>query len=246
YFRKENSFPRKMYGGFLDRYPSEEEFCFEKYHFLSLDLDEQERIGGQQRIPALGSGGGINVGHAMDTDKEIIECYFEKHLHPLLIRSRSLSRDVLHLPETEAMFRAKGLKRERSCLVAKQGGKLLAFALLENSSLGLNLSGLLNAFSIYTVHPEGERARNARRSLLPAVLTCYRSWGARVAICLNKEDVLSDYMDAGFRKEKEYVCLSWSRRMIKNYYDYVQEKFSRFEERKQRKPQEPVSDPPNL
>jgi hypothetical protein len=246
YFRKENSFPRKMYGGFLDRYPSEEEFCFEKYHFLSLDLDEQERVGGQQRISTLGSGGGINVGHARDTDKEIIECYFEKHLHPLLIRSRSLSRDVLHLPETAAMFRDKGLKRERSCLVAKQGGKLLAFALLENSSLGVNLSGLLNAFSIYTVHPEGDRACDARRSLLDAALTCYRSWGARVAICLTKEDVLSHYMDAGFRKEKEYVCLSWSRRMIKNYYDYVQEKFSRFEERKQGKPQEPVSDPPNL
>ena len=99
----------------------------------------------------------------------------------------------------------------------------------------------MNTFSIYTVHPEGERARDARRSLLDATLTCYRSWGARVAICLTDEDDLSDYMDAGFRKEKEYVCLSWSRRMIKNYYDYVQEKFSRFEERKQRTVVEPVA-----
>jgi hypothetical protein len=246
YFRKENSFPSKMYAGFLDRYPSEEQFCFEKFSFLSLDLDEPERIGRQQRISMLGPGGGINVGHARDTDKEIIEYYFEKHLHPLLIRSRSLSRDVLHLPETAAMFRAKGLKRERSCLVATHGGKLIAFALLENSSLGVNLSGLLNTFSVYTVHPEAERARYARRSLIDAALTCYRSWGARVAICLTGENVLSDYTDAGFRKEKEYVCLSWSRRMIKNYYDYVQEKFSRFEERKQRKPEEPVSAPRNL
>ena len=234
YFRKENSFPRKMYAGFMDRYPSEEEFCSEEYNFLSLDLDEPGSIGRQQRLSTLGPGVGITVGHARDSDKEVIENYFEKHLHPLRVRSRSLSRDVLHLPETAAMFRAKGLKRERSCLVATQGGRLIAFALLENSSLGVNLSGLLNTFSVYTVHPEGERARDARRSLLDAVLTCYRSWGARVAICLTDEHSLSDYIDAGFRKEKEYVCLSWSRRMIKNYYDYVQEKFSRFEERKQR------------
>lgn len=245
YFRKENSFPRKMYGGFLDRYPSDEQFCFERYSFLSLDLGERENIGGQQRLSSPESGGGITVGHARDEDKEVIEYYFEKHLHTLLIRSRSLSRDVLHLPETAAMFRAKGLKRERSCLVAKQGGKLIAFALLENSSLGVNLSGLLNAFSVYTVHPGGERVRDARRTLLDAALTCYRSWGARVAICLTGENDLSDYMDAGFRKEKEYVCLSWSRRMIKNYYDYVREEFSRFEERKQRASWENANTPPS-
>ena len=55
-----------------------------------------------------------------------------------------------------------------------------------------------------------------------------------MAICLTDESDLTVYLDAGFKKEKEYICLSWSRRMIKSYYDYVQEKFSRFEERKQR------------
>jgi hypothetical protein len=239
YFRKENSFPRKMYAGFLDRYPSEEHFCFREYSFLTLELDGQGRMGGRQPLSTLRSQSSITLGHATDADKEVVENYFQKHLHPLLIRSRSLSRDLLHLPETAAMFRAKGLKRERSCLAAKQGGRLIAFALVEDSSPGVNLSGLLNTFSVYTVLPEDERAREARRSLVDAALTCYRSWGARVAICLTDEIVLRDYIDAGFRKEKEYVCLSWSRRMIKNYYDYVRERFSRFEERKQRALGEP-------
>jgi hypothetical protein len=132
------------------------------------------------------------------------------------------------------MFRAKGLKRERSCLVAKQGGMLVAFALLENSSAGINLSGLLNAFSIYSVRPDHPRARESRSVLLNAVMDCYRSWKARDAICLTEDEDLEDYLAAGFRKEKEYVCLSWSRTMIKHYYDYVQERFSRFEERRRR------------
>jgi len=245
YFRKENSFPRKMYSGFLERYPLEEQLRFSRHSFLTLDLEQEASLREDQRPSAVRPGSRMVVEHATDADKEVVGNYFQKHLHPLLIHSRSLSRDVLHLPETAAMFRAKGLKRERSCLVAKQGGALVAFALLENSSLGVNLSGLLNTFSLYTVHPGGERSRDARSSLLDATLGCYRSWGTRVAICLTDENDLSDYIDAGFRKEKEYVCLSWSRRTIKSYYDFVQERFSRFEERQQRKRQEPVSDSSN-
>ena len=246
YFRKENSFPRKMYSGFLERYPLEEQLRFSRHSFLTLDLEQEASLRGNHRPSAVRPASRMVVEHATDADKEVIENYFQKYLHPLLVRSRSLSRDVLHLPETGAMFRAKGLKRERSCLVAKQGGRLIAFALLENSSLGVNLSGLLNTFSVYTVHPGGESARDARRSLLDATLGCYRSWGTRVAICLTDENDLSDYIDAGFRKEKEYVCLSWSRRTIKSYYDFVQERFSRFEERQQRKPEKPVSEPLKL
>lgn len=234
YFRKENSFPRKVYSGFLDRYPSEEQFCFGKYSFLSLDLEESGRPGDRQQDSAVHPSDRIVVGYPADGDKEIIENYFEKRLHPLLIRSRSLSRDALHLPETSAMFRAKGLKRERSCLVARQGGTMIAFALLENSSAGINLSGLLNGFSLYTVCSDHPMVTVSRRRLLEAVLDRYRSWDERVAICLTEEEDLTDYLDAGFVKEKEYICLSWSRIMIKNYYDYVQERFSRFEERKQR------------
>ncbi len=231
YFRKENSFPRKIYSGFLERYPLAEQLRFTRHSFLTLDLGEHGDSP-RDRRPS----GGLSVGHATDEDKEVVEQYFQKHLHPLLIRSRSLNKDVLHLPQTAAMFRAHGLRRERSCLTAKKGGKLVAFALLEDASLGINLSGLLNTFSLYTVDPADEMVRDARRSLLEATLDCYRSWRTRVAICLTDEEDLSDYMDAGFRQEKEYICLSWSRRTIKSYYDYVQERFSRFEERKQRKP----------
>jgi len=122
YFRKENSFPRKMYSGFLERYPLEEQLRFSRHSFLTLDLEQEASLREDQRPSAVRPGSRMVVEHATDADKEVVGNYFQKHLHPLLIHSRSLSRDVLHLPETAAMFRAKGLKRERSCLVAKQGG----------------------------------------------------------------------------------------------------------------------------
>ena len=234
YFRKENSFPRRMYSGFLERYPLQEQLRFTRHSFLCLDLSEREDLERQERPPAIRPDARIVVGHPTETEKDIIGHYFRKRFHPLLIRSRSLYPDTLHLPETSAIFRSQDLKRERSCLVARQGGTLLAFALLEDASPGINLSGLLNTFSMYTVQPADERTAEARKSLMDATIECYRSWRARVAICLTEEEDLTDYLEAGFRKEKEYVCLFWSRRTIKSYYDYVQERFCRFEERKQR------------
>ena len=237
YFRKENSFPRKIYSGFLEAYPVEEQLRFTKYNFLSLDLGGKASDQPEIEFPIRLRSKGIVIEPAQEPDREIIENCFRKVLDPLLIRSRSLHGDVLELPETSAIYRANGLVRERFCLVAREGGDPAAFALLENASLGINLSGLLNTFAVWSVRRDG-KIQEIRRSLVDAVVRFYRPLGVRTAICLTTEEDLTDYCAAGFKKEKEYICFTSSRRAIKSYYDYVQERFSRFEERKQRASQE--------
>ena len=233
YFRKENSFPRKIYSGFLEAYPLEEQLRFTKHSFLSCELNGG--TSGQVQEFAASCPEGVVIEEANETDKEIMENYFRKNLHPLLIRSRSLYRDTFQLPETSALFCTKGLNRERRCLVARERGEgILAFALLENSSPGINLSGLLNSFSVFSVREGGERNRQVRKRLIESCINFYRSWGARTAICLTSEEDITDYLAQGFKKEKEYICFTSSRRAIKNYYDYVQERFGRFEERRLR------------
>lgn len=233
YFRKENSFPRKIYSGFLETYPLEEQLRFTKYNFLSLGLGARGRGRTEIEFPVRLRSRGILIEHAAESDREIVENCFRKACHPLLIRSRSLHGDSLELPETSGMYKSKGLVRERFCLVAREGGELAAFALLENASPGINLSGLLNTFSVWSVRSDAG-IQDIRRSLIEVVLRFYRSLGIRTAICLTTEEDLTDYLAAGFRKEKEYICFTSSRRAIKSYYDYVQERFSRFEERKHR------------
>jgi len=232
YFQPDNSFPRRIYSGFLDAYPLEEHLRFSRYSFLTLELEAPQN-GADRAAPRLaGPADEISVEHASEEDREVMENYFRKNLHPLLIRSRSLYRDAFHLPETSSLFFARGLLRERHCMVAREEGQgFAAFALLENASPGINLSGLLNTFSVWSL-PGARDAAAARRRLIRAAVDQYRSWGARTAICLTEEADLSDYLAEGFRKNKEYVCFSLSRRTIKNYYDYVQERFGRFEQRK--------------
>ena len=234
YFRRENSFPRRMYGGFLESFPFEDHMRFTRHGFLSLDLDPDAAGGSWGAAFSRGTGEEILVEPASDSDREIVENHFRATLHPLLIRAWSLYAEDLPLPATRLSFDDCGLVRERACLVARDRGRLTAFALLENASPGINLSGLLSGFSLYSVGTAGPRLRAARRALLRAVLEQYRAWGARTAICLTTESDLGTYLEAGFRKEKEYVCVTWSRRAIKSYYDYVQERFGRFEARKKR------------
>jgi len=183
--------------------------------------------------------GGIIIESATDEDREVMENYLQKILHPLQIRSRSLYRDAFHLPETSTRFFSRGLIRERHCLVAREeGGRMAAFALLENASPGINLSGLLNSFSLWSLPGVGPSNGPVRRALIRAVVERYRSWGARTAICLTEDRDLADYLAEGFRKTQEYVCFTSSRSTIKNYYDYVQERFGRLEQRQHRKPPE--------
>ena len=245
YFRKENSFPRKIYSGFLESYPQEEQLRFTRFHYLTREIDRQP--GDPARQPVRESvPRGVYVEEASDRDKATIENYFHKSLHPLLIRSRSFYRDELHLPGTSALFLSKGLIRERHCLVAKdRANGILAFALLENSSPGINLSGLINTFSVWSVCGEAERIRQARGCLIEATARRYEEWGARTAIALTCEEDISDYLAAGFEKVKEYVCFTSSRTAIKSYYEYVQERFGRFEQRKQKsRSSEPACETP--
>ncbi|MEW6439573.1 MAG: PilZ domain-containing protein [bacterium] len=233
YFRKENSFPRKIYSGFLDSYPLDEQLRFTKFNFLSCDLGGESKEIPPVRLPMRPGRNGILIELAGESDKEIIESCLRKELHPLLIRSRSLHRDSLTLPETSAVFRPKGLFRDRYCLVARDRGELAAFALVENASPGMNLSGLLNTFCVWSMQSD-RRSHEIKRILIRAVAGFYRSLGVRTAICLTLEEDPGDYAAVGFRKEKEYICFTSSRKAIKSYYDYVQERFSRFEERKHR------------
>jgi len=235
YFRPDNSFPTKIFSGFLDAYPLEDHILFTRYSYLALDLDEADPVAPRAGLPtAASAGGGCVVEAALSEDREVVESYFQKALHPLLIRSRSLYRDTLQLPETSARFFGRGLLRERHCLVARGAGqRISAFALLENASPGINLSGLLNTFSIWSL-PGVVAGSPVRRQLIRAAVDRYRSWGARTAICLTDEADIADYLAEGFRKTKEYVCFSLSRRTIKSYYDYVQERFGRFEQRRLR------------
>jgi hypothetical protein len=232
YFRPDNSWPRRVFSGFLEAYPLEEHLLFSRYGFLTLELENSGPGLPPDGLSSMERSERVLVGPATEEDRDAIERYFRKKLHPLMIRSRSLYRDALHLPETSSLFFSRGLIRERHCLVAREEGqRIAAFALLENASPGMNLSGLLNTFSVWSL-PGAEAESHVRRRLIRCAVDRYRSWGARTAICLTEEEDITDYLAEGFRKTKDYVCFSLSRRTIKSYYDYVEERFGRFEQRK--------------
>lgn len=237
YFQPENSFPGKIYSDFEASYPLQEQLNFEKFSFLTMDIDNQTnfKIIGEKLVNSLHNK--IIVEQANYEDGIIIEKHFGKILEPLEIRARSLFKNSLRLPKINEVFKATGLVRERHCLVAKEEGQSIsAFALLENTSPGVNLSGLLNTFSLFSIEDGGEIYRASRRILIGCVISLYQSWGVKTVICLTTDEDLSDYMAFGFEKKREYICFTSTRKVIKNFYNYVKERYGSLDLRTRKYP----------
>lgn len=66
-----------------------------------------------------------------------------------------LSIEELGLKSTNARYRAAGLGRERVVFVAREGGRVVSYALAERTSPGVHVYGLLNAVWTYAVEPHG-------------------------------------------------------------------------------------------
>jgi hypothetical protein len=123
-----------------------------------------------------------------------------------------------HLVEIDEEYRAAGLTRRREALVARRGGRLLGFALLEISSVGLNFSELTNAFRLHAVEPDPA----ATTALAIAARRRCAELGRPLAIGLAEQPDLDAWGAAGFTLRKEYSCWTLHRSLFRRYADYIQ------------------------
>jgi len=146
---------------------------------------------------------------------------FRRHLAGTGQTAMLSAEDLCSAPDlTEAgePFRALGLERRREGLVARRHGRLAAFALLEISSLGINLSELTNAFRLYALDPDP----GVTAALAAAARDRYAELGRSMAIGLAEAPDAAAWKAAGFEQVKSYTCLTWHRSMIRRYVEFVQ------------------------
>ncbi len=123
-----------------------------------------------------------------------------------------------HLVEIDEEYGAAGLGRRREALVARRGGRMLGFALLEISSIGLNFSELTNAFRLHAVEPDPA----ATTALAIAARRRCAELGRPFAIGLAERPDLAAWGAAGFELAKEYSCWTLHRSLFRRYADYVE------------------------
>jgi hypothetical protein len=160
---------------------------------------------------------GVTVRPATPADHPRIEAHFVASRDAVLLRSDDLTSPHLLLGELSAEYREFGLERRREVMVAERNGRFLGFALLEISSLGLNLSEITNTFRVFA---EGGEVR-AKRALVAHARERYRELGFERALGLSDDTTLDAFTTLGFEKVKEYCCWTWHRTQTQDFLKHV-------------------------
>jgi hypothetical protein len=132
-----------------------------RYQAEGLGLDVPFRLWELDARRSVRSQPGFEVGECDEPEKEQVVVALGASLPQPYLEALDLVPDHFDLAATSARWQRAGLRRRRVVLGARRGGQLVAAAILESSSPGSNLFGLLDSARLYAVRPGGEAAFDA-------------------------------------------------------------------------------------
>ena len=224
YFRPENKWPARVFGGFARTISDPRLADLRTYSYLKL-----------QTSAVFPTAEGMQPVEADDADRIAIERYFILRERGALLRSDDLSRAYLDLAEVDARFARLGLSRKRKVFVVRRGSRRLGFALAEMSSAGLNLSELLSSFRVFVL-PDGEAEATAVRfALLGKITEVYRDFGRSTAVGLVPVAEQIEYDDMGLATQKRYTMFTCHRSLVTRSSDYLDRLVRTIEQRRKRR-----------
>lgn len=225
YFRPENKWPSRVFGGFARRVNDPHRSDLRTFEHLVLPVDAQ--------VPAQALAQDIRVIEATSGDLAAVERHYVAAGESLLARSDDLTRSSLELSDVGGDFRQLGLVRRRVILLAMLGDVPAGAALCELTSPGVNLSELFSAARMAIFAQPGlEPARAAeladatRAALLRATLDFYRTNGRRFAVALLPENDPAATMAKAF-SHKRYTCWTVHRPLYRRFCEHLDRLYER-------------------
>lgn len=207
WFRPNNRWPARTFGRFARLQFDPHRCDLRTYAYLVAPTEGAPS-------PAVG---GVVVSPARPSDWAELRRYLVTAGQTASLAAEDLCQ-APDLTEAAEPFRALGLERRREALVARRHGRLAAFALLEISSLGLNLSELTNAFRLHAL----DRAPEVTAVLLARARQRYAELGRGMAIGLAENPDLAAWGAAGFSHLKSYSCWTVQRQFFRRYVEFIQ------------------------
>jgi hypothetical protein len=214
FFRPDNRWPARVFGGFARNVADPRLSDLRTFDYLQIPLDWSPPI-----EPA------VEVAEASVEDLLIVERYFVGHESSVLLRADDLTREGLALGELNSRYRRLGLQRRRRVLLALRRNEPIAFALVEISSPGINLSELLSTFRVFILPEAGavgsSDALAARAALVTASVALYRQAGRPLALGLAQAGERADYQRLGIVANKQYSAWTCHRTLYQRFTDHV-------------------------
>jgi hypothetical protein len=213
WFYAKAALPARVFGGYARRVPDLELSNLRQFAHFNLPV---ERRFDQTRRE-------LEVGAADSRDLVMVERYFFEHEHPMVVRAEDLTRSGLSLEEIDDCFRGTGLRRRRRVLIARARGTAVGFALLEVSSIGLNLLDAVSSFRIFVL-PSAEAMRaDVRRALLNELLPIYASTGRRFARGLIAPAEVNEYAQLGIEVDQDQsLCWICHRTHLRPFAEHME------------------------
>jgi hypothetical protein len=212
YFRPNNPWPARIFGGFARSINDPATSDFRTFDYLTASRPD----GG---VPPAG----VQVRPAGPDDFGLIEQWFISRGRGVELGANDFRAAEAGLSTIGGRFAAAGLIRRREILVAERAGRPAGFAALEFSSLGMNFSELTNAF---TVHVIEENDAESRVALALHARRRYQELGRTFCIALDDSRDLTAFETAGFAKAKEYSCWTFHRTRAQPFEEYRVRLFS--------------------
>jgi hypothetical protein len=213
WYRPANRYPVRVFGSFAERVAAPGVSELQTYDYL---------VGSTEAGSVPPASRDIHVRAAERADCDRIFAHLPEQGHAGGRDADDLTASRLVLQDLGSRYAALGLERRREVLVAERGGELVGFALLEISSIGLNLSELTSAVRVWSLSPRPD----AKQALITTARRRYAALGRRSCIVLAEAGDRELYEQLGFCCPKQYTCWTLHRSRFAEFCRHLQE-FSR-------------------
>jgi hypothetical protein len=143
YFRPENKFPARVFGGFAKDHGDQRHCSLDLFTYLTYPTGKAS-----QNLPP-----GWSVRNCSDSDYFQFEQFYRNHSGGLF--GSIIKREGRHTkPSIEEVFAGKGFMRRWQTSALTYLDHPRAFIIKDESDAGINLSNLLNGFKVFVVDPD--------------------------------------------------------------------------------------------
>jgi hypothetical protein len=162
YFRPENKFPNRVFGGAARAINDKSKCCIEPFAYFHHHTDEKG-LNDHFEIPWHWS-----LNYADSTDIEELEAFYSCNSGGLMLKALDMEQGLSTTNGLESEYQELGLKRERHIFSLKCDEELMAVVMVNVSNMGLNLSDLTSSAQVIVLDSDSlpKKVLNTALSLI--------------------------------------------------------------------------------
>ena len=206
YFRPNNRFPNRVFGGFARALSNPKHCSIDAFAYLNFDFKSHS-------VKEADDSWRLDVAKAEDNTE--LSRFYDYVSGGLMIKALDLGPDMRDTNTLNDEYEKLGLKREKHLFSLKKDGKLKALALAVVSDTGLNLSNLTNCVHVFIIDGEGLPANVLYRQL--ALLSPHYT-EEEIPVLLYP---LSYVEGQSIPYEKVYDLWAFDTRYAERFYEYM-------------------------